>query len=276
MKLSDVVNLKQRANWLEIQTNRCSSKAFCVSEKNKKYFLKIEEIPAGWNISDDYLKVLATDDPYIIKYHIIEKGDLKEWGIEKSLIILTDYLPQRIFLSDFFNQSNYKNRLTICLRFIKSIENIHQKGLLHRDISSPNFLVFEKFKQFFPIITDFNMIVPNEEGEILANPEYLAPEVSSYNDYTVKSEIWSIGILIFYFCTNSFPFGSRLDGLNHDEIKNNVLKQEIDEKLIPIPKVFQGIIKQCLQKDVTKRPDSLTILVKILKREIGWKSYFIV
>ncbi len=276
MKLNDISHVEQKANWVEIQTNRLSSKAFCVEVNSKKYFLKIEQLSKSWHISPEYLKVITIDDPYIIKYHIVEESDLEEFGFDKSLITLTDYLPQRIFLSDFFSQSNSKNQLKICLRLLKSIYAFHAKDILHRDISSPNFLVFEKFKQFFPIITDFNFFVPIENNEIFISPEYLAPEVNGFRDYTVKSEIWAIGVLIFYFCTNSFPFGSRLDGLSHDEIKNNVLKQEIDSKINIIPEVFLKIIKLCLQKNISERAESLEVIIKILKKEIGWKSHFIV
>jgi serine/threonine protein kinase len=276
MKLNDILTIEQKANWVEIQTNRLSSKAFCIEENNKKFFLKIEQLSNSWSVSSEYLKVIALEDPYVIKYHIVEESNFRDFGFDNSLITLTDYLPQRIFLSDFFSHSNFKTQLEICFRFLGSIHAIHKKGILHRDISSPNFLVFEKFKQFFPIITDFNFFVPLEHDEIFISPEYLAPEVKGYLDYKVKSEIWAIGALIFYFCTNSFPFGSRIDGFSHDEIKSNVLNQKIDSKINIIPEVFQKIIKLCLEKNIDERPESLEIIIKILKKEIGWKSHFIV
>ncbi|CDW77306.1 UNKNOWN [Stylonychia lemnae] len=107
------------------------------------------------------------------------------------------------------NRFNERNSLTcqqvsmILLQILNALEYIHNKNFIHRDISPQNILVFED--QSIKIC-DFGFVSYGEQTQNLVGKlDYIAPEVSSYEDqsYGNSIDIWSLGIVLYYLCTGS-------------------------------------------------------------------------
>lgn len=62
----------------------------------------------------------------------------------------------------------------------------------------------------------------------MTTPEFLAPEVNGFSDYTFKSEIWSIGLVLYLIFAKKLPFLTREDGLSIQEVKQQVLAIQFD------------------------------------------------
>lgn len=85
----------------------------------------------------------------------------------------------------------------------------------------------------------------------VGTPLYISPEIWNNKAYDYKTDIWSIGCLLYEMCTLNYPFLGR----NMDELRRNVLRGRFG----PIP-TFYGedlttIIKTCLQVTPSQRPN---------------------
>jgi len=92
---------------------------------------------------------------------------------------------------------------------------VHDAGLLHRDITARNVMLTGEGRV---VLMDFGSGRDLEQmraGELAGTPLYLAPEVLSGGaPPSVRSDIYSIGVLLFFLVTGSFPvIGADLDGL---------------------------------------------------------------
>jgi len=122
-------------------------------------------------------------------------------------------------------------------------------------------------------IGDFGLSKKLAPGNMFAEtyagtPYYMSPEISSGRPYTVKSDIWSMGCIIYELCTQELTFTSNtLPGLI------NLIGKG---KYQPIParysKRLRDLVARCLTVDPDGRPDSAQLLedetIKVFRREL--------
>jgi serine/threonine protein kinase len=95
----------------------------------------------------------------------------------------------------------------------------------------------------------------------------MSPEICAAERYTLKSDIWSLGCIIYELCSREPPFNAK----SHFQ-----LVQKIKEgKIAPIPSVYSpelmAVIKDCLKVNPDRRPDTAQLLnlpvVKLMRKE---------
>ncbi|CUS13859.1 unnamed protein product [Tuber aestivum] len=142
--------------------------------------------------------------------------------------------------------------------------------VLHRDLKPENIFVMadNSIK-----IGDFGLSKKLAPGNMFAEtyagtPYYMSPEISSGRPYTVKSDIWSMGCIIYELCTQELTFTSNtLPGLI------NLIGKG---KYKPIPtrysKRLRDLVARCLSVDPDGRPDSSELLedetIRVFRREL--------
>lgn len=101
----------------------------------------------------------------------------------------------------------------------------------------------------------------------VGTPFYMSPEICAAERYTLKSDIWSLGCIIYELCAREPPFNAK----SHFQ-----LVQKIKEgKIAQIPSVYSpelfGVIKDCLKVNPDRRPDTAQLLnlpvVKLMRKE---------
>lgn len=101
----------------------------------------------------------------------------------------------------------------------------------------------------------------------VGTPYYMSPEIVSDLSYTHKSDIWSLGCIIYELCNLSPPFNAKTQWSLIDKIKSG--------KYPPIPNLFspelRRVIDMCLRTDSRQRPDTGELLemdiFKTLRKE---------
>ena len=138
------------------------------------------------------------------------------------------------------------------IQMIEGLKSLHDKKIMHRDLKSANiFLVKDKHQCK---LGDMNVSKVIKEKELLTQtgtPYYASPEVWRDEPYSYKSDLWSIGCVIYELCALRPPF----KGKDLDELFVNVCKGKMDRINHVYSDNLWKMIKMLLQVDVDKRCD---------------------
>jgi serine/threonine protein kinase len=91
----------------------------------------------------------------------------------------------------------------------EALDFAHSKGLIHRDVKSANILVTDNGR---PVLTDFGIAHAasgtklTQAGSVIGTPEYMSPEQAEGKDLDGRSDIFSLGIVMYECLTGKVPF----------------------------------------------------------------------
>jgi serine/threonine-protein kinase len=134
---------------------------------------------------------------------------------------------------------------------------IHDKEILHRDLKPSNVILDERGNVR---ITDFGLAVVADEirsrGVVAGTPAYMSPEQLEGRSLTTKSDIYSLGLVLYELFTGRRPFESsslpeliRLRTRDNTPISLNSLVKNLDP-------VIETTVLRCLERDPDRRPAS--------------------
>ncbi|MGD0629655.1 MAG: tetratricopeptide repeat protein [Terracidiphilus sp.] len=97
----------------------------------------------------------------------------------------------------------YREAALVGLDVAKALSAVHRTGLLHRDIKAENVMREEGGRI---LLMDFGLsALPHRQGELAGTPRYMAPELFAVGQASVASDIYAVGILLFYLVAGQFP-----------------------------------------------------------------------
>jgi serine/threonine protein kinase len=183
-------------------------KIYLDNTKNQTSFLKEFNLMRKLN-HINIIKVydIILEDKYTI-YLILEyfkKGDLS------------------IFIKDKHLDEKYVQHYSIHLK--NGLEYLLSQNIIHRDLKPQNILVSDEnilkicdfgFARYF---TEDIML-----GTICGSPLYMAPEIMFKKPYTIKSDLWSLGIIIYEMAYKCVPY----KGNNIIELIQNIKNKKLD------------------------------------------------
>ncbi len=144
-----------------------------------------------------------------------------------------------------------------------ALDHAHQQGVLHRDLKPSNIMIVQSASgELTGKIVDFGIakvLDPQAEsgakpqltatGEVFGSPSYMSPEQCQGADLDNRSDIYSLGCLMYEALSGSPPFG----GANTLEILFKQINQDVAPLVMPgNPRLETGlntILKRCLAKD---------------------------
>lgn len=161
------------------------------------------------------------------------------------------------------------------VQLFDALQATHAKGIIHRDIKPDNIMItpFGDVK-----ITDFGIVHVEEAtftptGAMLGTPRYMAPEQVTGQRVDGRSDIYSVGILLYEVLTGSPPF------MTGDISYQQVNKQAVEPRLINsvIPQSVNNFILKCLEKKPENRfptaGDARDAIAEILRSLGGCKKF---
>ena len=101
----------------------------------------------------------------------------------------------------------------------------------------------------------------------VGTPFYMSPEICAAERYTLHSDIWSLGCVMYELCARTQPFNAK----THFHLIQKIKEGRVD----PLPSVYscelQNVIKSCLNINPLKRPDTASLLnlpaVRLMRKE---------
>ena len=156
-------------------------------------------------------------------------------------------------IKKYFNE---KTIWSIFIQMVYGIRELHNRNIIHRDLKSANIFLM---KNGICKLGDLNVSKEAKAGLLktqTGTPYFASPEVWGGKPYGLKSDIWSLGCILYQMATLKMPF----QGNNFKEVYHNVSKC----KYQPLPKIYSNeldlIISKLLQIDPEKRPNCQQIL----------------
>lgn len=132
---------------------------------------------------------------------------------------------------------------------------VHQAGILHRDFKPANVMIDGRGKAR---LTDFGIAgLESElkEGAIAGTPAYMSPEQITGKELTTKSDIYSLGLVLYEIFTGKRAFAG--DTINELLRKHKTATPTSPSEVVKdIDPIVEQVILRCLEKDPRDRPAS--------------------
>lgn len=160
----------------------------------------------------------------------------------------------------------YKEAVSIAIQVGRGMEAAHAKNIIHRDIKPQNILISTEGKAK---VTDFGIAraVSNNtiSADVMGSVHYASPEQARNGFVDAKSDIYSLGIVMYEMVTGRVPF----DGDTTVSIAIQHLQEEMKAPGIyakDLPVSLEKIILKCTQKSPDRRYRNTSELLADLKQ----------
>lgn len=190
------------------------------------------------------------DDLYFIVMEYVEGITLKTY-IEKK------------------GQLSFKEAESIAIQVARGIEAAHNKNIIHRDIKPQNIIISTEGKVK---VTDFGIAKAAStntiSSDVMGSVHYVSPEQARNGFVDARSDIYSLGIVMYEMITGRVPF----DGDTTVSVAIQHLQEEMTAPSVYAPNVpisCEKIILKCTQKNQDRRYQNIADLLADLRKSIS-------
>ena len=190
------------------------------------------------------------DDMYFIVMEYVEGITLKTY-IEKK------------------GQLSFKEAESIAIQVARGIEAAHNKNIIHRDIKPQNIIISTEGKVK---VTDFGIAKAAStntiSSDVMGSVHYVSPEQARNGYVDARSDIYSLGIVMYEMITGRVPF----DGDTTVSVAIQHLQEEMTAPSVYAPNVpisCEKIILKCTQKNQDRRYQNIADLLTDLRKSIS-------
>ena len=202
------------------------------------------------------------DHPHIVRFY--------ESGFENNLhFYAMEYVDGRS-LEDILEQEErlpWQEVLDTALQICPALKHVHDHGIIHRDLKPANIL---RTSAGVVKLTDFGIAKVFAQGHLTATggvvgtAEYLSPEQAAGKPVTKRSDLYSLGAVLYTLLTGRPPFtGDSFVELLH---KHRYGQFDSPRKVRPeLPYEIDELVCQLLEKDPADRPPDCLVLSRQLE-----------
>ncbi|MBO5153834.1 MAG: Stk1 family PASTA domain-containing Ser/Thr kinase [Eubacterium sp.] len=256
----------------------------------------IEKIGAG-GMSDVYkakdqvlgrfvaVKVLkpefAEDVNFVTKFHTEAQSaaglqhpnivNIYDVGSEEHMHFIVMEYVEGITLKTYIEkkgQLNYKEAISIAIQVARGIEAAHNNNIVHRDIKPQNIMISHEGKVK---VTDFGIARAATSNtihsDVMGSVHYTSPEQARNGFVDGKSDIYSLGIVMYEMVTGRVPFdGDTTVAIAIQHLQEEMVAPSVYAPDLPIS--LEKIILKCTQKSQDRRYASMGDLLVDLKHAL--------
>ena len=162
---------------------------------------------------------------------------------------------------------NWREVTVIGIEMCRALRHAHDRGVVHRDIKPAN-LLLERGGQVklsaFGIARLFGNTGLTAAGNVLGTVEYMAPEQADARPTGPRSDLYSLGGVLFALLAGRPPFKAK-SILEMLELQRTAIPDRVSQHAYGVPTELEAIIAQLLEKDPDKRPANAMLLSRRLE-----------
>ncbi|MCI8483025.1 MAG: Stk1 family PASTA domain-containing Ser/Thr kinase [Lachnospiraceae bacterium] len=192
-------------------------------------------------------------------------------GSENSIHYIVMEYVEGITLKTYIEkkgQLSFKEAVSIAIQVGRGIEAAHNKHIIHRDIKPQNIIISTEGKVK---VTDFGIARAASSNtissDVMGSVHYSSPEQARNGFVDGKSDIYSLGIVMYEMVTGRVPF----DGESTVAVAIQHLQEEmvVPSAYAPdLPVSIEKIILKCTQKSPDRRYNNIGDLLMDLKKAL--------
>jgi len=158
--------------------------------------------------------------------------------------------------------------LEIAIRIAQGLQAAHEKGIIHRDIKSANVMLTSSGQVK---VMDFGLAklagatMVTKEGMTLGTVGYMSPEQARGEDADNRTDIWSLGVVLYEMLTGLLPFRGEYEQALMYQIMN-AAPEPITSLRTGVPMELERVVTKCLEKNRNERYQTSADLVADLRR----------
>ncbi|SFK97040.1 serine/threonine protein kinase [Lachnospiraceae bacterium KH1T2] len=197
--------------------------------------------------------------------NVYDVGD--EQGINYIVMELVEGITLKHYIEKKLRLS-FKEAISIAIQVSMGLETAHENHVIHRDVKPQNIIISKEGKVK---VTDFGIARAATSDTITSNVmgsvHYTSPEQARGGYSDEKSDIYSLGIVLFEMLTGRVPFdGDTAVGIAIKQIQEPMPnpRKYVDD----IPVSVEHIIYKCCEKNADRRYSSMKDLIADLKQSL--------
>lgn len=230
--------------------NGSSGNVFLVyhREENKNYVLKMIEF------NDETERKMIEKEIEIfsqLKHENIISFK-ESWCQDKNISIIMEYAEKgdlNSYIKSRRGKLIHESEIKSLFRqIVEGIKYLHNLNIIHRDIKSLNIFLTSKNEIK---LGDFGLSkrvsgLSEELNSIIGTPIYFPPEMIVEQKYTMKMDIWALGIVLYELMSLTYPF--------NDAFIIKLFKKISQNNPPPLPKIYSKILTDLCSNLLNKNP----------------------
>lgn len=227
----------------------------------KEEYLKNEEFRRRFKNESKAVSVLS--HPNIVKVYDVSFGDRMQYIVMEYIdgITLKEYIDQQKVLT-------WNEAVHFTVQILRALSHAHERGIVHRDIKPQNIMMLEDGTIK---VTDFGIARFAESetrtmtDKAIGSVHYISPEQARGGKTDSKSDIYSVGVMLYEMLTGKLPFEA--DSAVSVAIMQMQQTPEMPRALNPnIPEGLEEITLRAMQKDPEQRYRSASEMLDDIER----------
>ncbi len=227
----------------------------------KEEYLKNDDFRRRFKNESKAVAVLS--HPNIVKVYDVSFGERIQYIVMEYIdgITLKEYIDQQKVLT-------WKEAVHFTVQILRALQHAHERGIVHRDIKPQNIMMLEDGTIK---VTDFGIArfahseTRTMTDKAIGSVHYISPEQARGGPTDEKSDIYSVGVMLYEMLTGQLPFEAE------NAVSVAIMQMQEEPKLLhelnpQVPEGLEEITLHAMQKDPELRYASAAAMLEDIER----------
>ena len=233
----------------------------------------LKVLPANITINRRFVERFLSEAHAVARLQHPNIVNIHEVAVENNVYYLAmDFIPgMNLYYHLNFQKPKLVEVLEITARVADALSYAHKQKIIHRDLKLNNIIMRDNVT---PVLIDFGLakalegeeVALTKTGEIMGSPAYMAPERLAGSNTDARSDICSLGIMLYEMLTFKNPY---LDPRSMPQTTMNVMEANpiLPRKLVPwLPVEIEAITLKAMHKEPDKRYQTMEEFAADIRR----------